>query len=248
MTAESVITTRLDAPEFSQLLTATPGGLNNAIRLIYAEIGRFDSTPDLAGHIQICLLAQIDAVWWGTAPCYERDPDVARCPVLTDVAQTALVRYRRQSDRLALRAVRTAERLLVPARTPDPVGLRFARARAEVAELIEQLAAEFGRSAPPGTPPLWITSLTRSVEHQQRLRSLGYAAMLPSSHCTGYSVDVAMSWYRRYGADSVLSRLLLDRCAAGQLNVIGGDQTWHVCLSPAGAAELRRERARRIGG
>lgn len=230
------------------MLAATPGGLDSAVQLICAEIGRFDAAADLAGLIQIYLLAQIDAAWWGTAPCYWQDRDVADCPDLTDVTQTTLVRYRRQTDRLALRTVRTAERLLVPGRTPDPVGLRFARARAEVAELIEQLAAEFGRLAPPGTPPLWITSLTRSVEHQQRLRSLGYAAMLPSSHCTGYSMDVAVSWYRRYGADRMLSQLLLDRCAAGQVNVIGGDQAWHVCLSPDGAAELRRERARRIGG
>ena len=57
------------------------------------------------------------------------------------------------------------------------------------------------RSSPPGTPPLWVTSLTRSVGHQRHLRSLGYAALLPSAHCVGYAADVEMSWFRRFGAD-----------------------------------------------
>jgi hypothetical protein len=117
-----------------------------------------------------------------------------------------------------------------------------------VVELLNQLSAELARTAPAGTPPLWVTSLARSVQHQLRLRSLGYAAMLPSSHCTGYGADIAMSWYGRYGADRVLSQLLLERCEAGQINVISGEQTWHVCLSPYGAAQLRRDLEQRIGG
>src|SRR5215467_11423951 len=32
-----------------------------------------------------------------------------------------------------------------------------------------------------GSSPLWITSVTRSVEHQRHLKSLGYIAPLPSS-------------------------------------------------------------------
>ncbi|WP_460807066.1 hypothetical protein [Micromonospora zhanjiangensis] len=65
--------------------------------------------------------------------------------------------------------------------------------------LINDLATRYAQRSPRRTPPLWVTSLARSVEHQHRLRSLGYAAVLPSSHCTGYGIDLEMTWLRRRG-------------------------------------------------
>jgi hypothetical protein len=251
---KSLVTERLTEPEFAQLLAVTPGGPGQVAGLVRAEISQFRpgnsaSPSDVAELVRICLLAQIDAVWWGAVPAYQRDRDVYRSADLVDLADRAVgFRYRCQTDALAPRAVRAVERRIMPGRTPDPVGLRFARTRPEVVRLLDELATELARSAPAGTPPLWVTSLARSVQHQRRLRSLGYAAMLPSSHCTGYGTDIAMSWYRRYAADGILSQLLLERCEAGQINVIYGGQTWHVCLSPSGAQELRRDAARRIGG
>jgi hypothetical protein len=251
---ESVLGERLTKPEFAQLLAATPNGTDQVIRMVLAEIREFlrkRSSPaiDLAELVRVCLLAQIDAVWWGAVPPYQSDTEVEQHADLVDISgRTIAFRYRRQTDVLARRVVRAVERRITPSRIPDPVGLRFARTRPEVMQLLNQLSAEFTRMAPAGTPPLWVTSLTRSVQHQLRLRSLGYAATLPSSHCTGYGMDIAMSWYRRYGADRMLSQLLLERCEAGQANVISGGQTWHVCLSPHGAEGLRRDLEQRIGG
>jgi hypothetical protein len=247
------VSARLSEHEFAQVLTATPGGFSETAGSILAEIREFrpsenGSSADLADFVRICLLAQIDAAWWGALPAFRSDPEVDECASLVGLSGIAAgVRYRRQSDALARRAARAVERRIAPDRTPDPVGLRSSRIRPEVAELLGQLSAEFARIAPAGTPPLWVTSLTRSVQHQLRLRALGYPAMLPSSHCTGYAADIAMTWYRRYGADAVLGRLLLDRCEAGQVNVIRGSQTWHVCLSPEGADGLRRN-LEQIGG
>ena len=251
---ESVVAGRLAEPEFAQLLAATPGGPDQVAGLVRAEISRFRpgnsaSPSDLAELVGICLLAQIDAVWWGKVQPYRRDLDADHDTGLVDLAGLEVgFRYRSQTDALVLRTIRAVERRIMPGRTPDPVGLRFARTRPEVVRLLDELSAELARGAPAGTPPLWVTSLARSVQHQHRLRSLGYAAMLPSSHCTGYGADIAMSWYRRYSADSILAQLLLERCEDGQINVIHGGQTWHVCLSPNGAEELRRDAEQRIGG
>jgi hypothetical protein len=251
---ESLVCERLTRSEFAQLLAATPSGTDQVIRMVIAEIrefllGKDRSAADLADLTRVCLLAQIDTLWWGAVPAYHRDAEVEQCADLVDIAGTPIAfRYRLQTDAFARRLVRAAGRRIAPSRIPDPVGLRFARTRPEVVELLNQLSAEFGRKAPAGTPPLWVTSLARSVQHQLRLRSLGYAAMLPSSHCTGYGTDIAMSWYGRYGADRVLSQLLLERREAGQINVISGEQTWHVCLSPHGAGQLRRDLEQRIGG
>jgi hypothetical protein len=79
----------------------------------------------------------------------------------------------------------------------------------------------------------------RSVEHQHRLRSLGYAAVLPSSHCVGYACDLEMDWFRRFDRENLLARLLLDRQEAGQLNVIDEGQAWHLCVSPVACEELQ---------
>ncbi len=114
--------------------------------------------------------------------------------------------------------------------------------------MLNQLATEFAALAPAGTPPLWVTSLARSVEHQHHLRALGYSAALPSAHCAGYAADVEMAWFRRFGADSVLRGLLLDLQQAGDINVIDEGQAWHVCLSPARGRGPRRVRQARAEG
>jgi hypothetical protein len=75
--------------------------------------------------------------------------------------------------------------------------------------------------------------VARSIEHQRRLRALGYTATLPSAHCVGYAMDIEMSWFRRFGAAGVLEALLLERQRAGEVNTIDEGQTWHLCLSPA---------------
>jgi hypothetical protein len=70
------------------------------------------------------------------------------------------------------------------------------------------------------------------VEHQRRLRALGYTALLPSSHCVGYAADVEMTWFRRFGAHRALQEVLLDWQRSGDVNVIDEGQAWHVCLRP----------------
>ena len=111
-------------------------------------------------------------------------------------------------------------------------GLWLARARPQAVALLNQIAVTFAELAPAGTPPLWVTSLARSVEHQRRLRALGYAALLPSSHCAGYAADVEMSWFRRFGAHRALQEVLLDWQRRGDISVIDEGQAWHVCLRP----------------
>jgi Family of unknown function (DUF5715) len=110
--------------------------------------------------------------------------------------------------------------------------LRFTRSRPAVVAVVNQIAREFAAAQPRGTPRLWVTSMVRSVEHQYRLRALGYAALLPSSHCAGYACDLEMKWFRRFDPGNVLARLLCERQEAGQLNVIDEGKTWHLCVSP----------------
>ena len=114
--------------------------------------------------------------------------------------------------------------------------------------MLGQLAIEFAALTPPGSPPLWVTSLARSVQHQRHLRDLGYAAALPSAHCAGYAADIEMTWFRRFGIDGVLRGLLLDLQQAGDVNVIDEGQAWHVCVSPAGGHGLRRVPGTHTGG
>jgi Glutamine amidotransferase domain len=52
-------------------------------------------------------------------------------------------------------------------------------------------------------------------------------------------MDIEIEWYERFGAAGALRSLLLERQGAGTINVIDEGQSWHVCVSPAGAASLR---------
>ena len=106
---------------------------------------------------------------------------------------------------------------------------------------LNDVAEEFAEIAPDGTPPLWVTSVARSIDHQRHLKSLGYIALLPSAHCVGYAADIEIQWYRRFRAHRLLRGLLLDRQREREINVIDEGQAWHVCLRPdlvSGTREL----------
>jgi hypothetical protein len=247
--AERILARRLSEPEFAIVLAAMPSGPDAAIQRVLREIRIYtqcarSSAGNFGAMVRIALLAQIDVLWWGHLPAYQSDADVLDAPELLDLDPLRrdgmlLFRYRRQASTLLGRAARSAERLAVPDRAPNTAGLRFACARAELIVLLNQIAADFAALAPAGTPRLWVTSLARSVSHQRHLRSLGYAALLPSGHCTGYAADIEMTWFRQFEADAVLQRVLLDRQRAGEINVIDEGQAWHLCVCPGAGRALR---------
>jgi hypothetical protein len=248
-TAERVLDRRLREADFTVVLSATPSGPEAAIQRILRDVRSYrrrsqNSADDLAAMIRITLLTQIDVLWWGHVPPYKSDADVVAAPHLLDL--DALRRdgkvafnYRRQATTLIGRAVRTAERAAVPGRAPATAGLQFACARPELIVLLNQIAADFARLAPPGTPRLWVTSVARSVAYQRRLRALGYAALLPSAHCVGYAADVEMTWFRQFDADHALRAVLIAHQRDGDLNVIDEGQAWHLCVRPGAGRALR---------
>ena len=254
--AEAILAGRMAEPEFSAVLSAAWGGVPGATQRLLAEVSTYQpgaNSPDLIAMIRIYLLAQIETMWWGHLPPLVTDSDVLSSADLVDLE--ALRRrgllgftYRRQPGNLAARAARAAQRRVRPGRAPETAGLRFTRARPEAVVLLSQLAATFATVCPPGTPPLWVTSLARSIEHQHRLRTLGYPAALPSSHCVGYAIDIEMSWFRRFGAHHALAAVLLARQARGDVNVIDEGQVWHVCISPHAAPGLRAGFATQMAG
>lgn len=241
-TVERLLTRRLREPVFDCVLSAVPMGTEAAIRRIIAEAHAYRQTPassadNLPTMIRIALLAQIDLLWWGHLTEYRSDADVFAATELLHLEplredNMLLFRYRLQNESLLGRALRSAERRAIPDRAPQTAGLRFPCARSELIVLLNQIAQEFAAVAPHGTPKLWVTSLARSVAHQRHLRSLGYAALLPSAHCMGYAADLEMTWYRRFNADRLLQALLLNRQQRGELNVIDEGQAWHVCVRP----------------
>lgn len=247
--AERILMRRLTEPEFAIVLQAMPSGPSPAIQRVLREVRNYrhserSSATSLATMVRIALLAQIDVLWWGHVPAYHSDEDVLGAAELLDLDALRrdgllLFRYRRQPTSLAARAARSAERLAVPDRVPRTAGLRFPRARAELVVVLNQIAADFARLAPPATPRMWVTSLARSVSHQRHLRALGYAALFPSAHCVGYAADVEMRWFRQFRADGVLQNLLLDRQRDGEVNVINEGQAWHVCVRPGAGRAMR---------
>ena len=239
--AERIVTRRLAEDDFDIVLSATPGGRSAAIARIAFEVRNHVPTEDdsrsLATLVRIALLAQIEAVWWGRWPGYLTDADVCDSADLVDLdameqAGQLRFRYRHQATTFLARAARSAERRTLPGRTPRTAGLSVARSRPQTVAWLNQLAEEFALRAPYGTPPLWVTSVTRSIAHQKHLKSLGYIAVLPSSHCIGYAADIEMAWYRRFHAHRLLRGLLLDRQRANEVNVIDEGQVWNVCLRP----------------
>ena len=248
-TVEKLASTRLAHAEFGAVLSYLDGGADAAITSITREIRNYranerNSAADLATFIRILLLSQIDSVWWGRTSPFTSDSDVLCSTELVDLeplksAKILEFQYRTQSAGLPARGWNWAQHKVLPGIRPRVAGMRFTRSRAVVVAVVNQIALDLAAALPPRTPRIWVTSLVRSVEHQHRLRSLGYAAVLPSSHCAGYACDLEVSWFRRFDPENLLARLLLERQAAGQLNVIDEGRTWHLCVNPNACGELQ---------
>jgi hypothetical protein len=244
-----LVAKRLREPELRAVLSRLAEGADAAASVLLQEIGSFrpnahNSASDLATFTRILLLSQIDAVWWQGSYPFARNADVLESADLVDLAPLKAARvlrfgYRAQPAGLPGRARDWAAHRLLPAYRPRVAGLGFTRSRPAVIAAVNQLAAEFAAAMPPRTPRIWVNSMVRSVEHQQRLRSLGYAAVLPSAHCAGYACDLERSWFRQFDPDNVLARMLSEHQAAGQLNVIDEGRTWHLCVNPNACGELQ---------
>ncbi|MEU4782336.1 DUF5715 family protein [Micromonospora sp. NPDC023633] len=245
-----LIDDRLREPAIAAVLDATGQGLVGARETLLLEMARYQpnarsSAADLTALVRIYLLSRVDVMWWRDAPTFLTDAQVDASPDLVDLEwlrrrDLLRFRYTEQPRTLLRRGLRAVRRRLRPDATPRTAGLRFRRARREMVALLNDLARQFAASTPPGTPPLWVTSLVRSAEHQHRLRRLGYAAMVPSGHCLGWAVDVEMEWFGRFGVRDTLAELLLARQRAGEVNVVDEGQAWHLCLAPPARRRLRR--------
>lgn len=245
-----LIDQRLREPVIAAVLDATPSGLVGARETLLLEMARYQpsersSAADLTALVRIYLLSRVDVMWWRDAPTYRTDDQVNQSADLIDLEwlrRRDLLRFRYQGQPATFfeRGMRALRRRIRPCAAPQTAGLLFRRSRREMVALLNDIAREFTAHAPAGTPPLWVTSLVRSAEHQHRLRRLGYAAMLPSGHCLGWAADVEMSWFDRFGARDVLAELLLARQRAGEVNVVDEGQAWHLCLAPGARHRLRR--------
>ena len=249
LTAEAFAVERLGQPEFAPVLSRLAGGVDAVAARLVGETRNYrpsirSSASDLPAFIRVLLLSQIDSAWWSGMAPFVSDTDVLRSTELVDLtplrsARVLQFQYRGQSAGLPGRARDWAQRRTLPTIRPRTAGLRFTRSRPPVIAVVNEVARDLAAALPPRTPRLWVTSLVRSVQHQHRLRSLGYAAVLPSSHCVGYACDVEMQWFRQFDRDNLLARLLIERQGAGQLNVIDEGQAWHLCVNPLACDELQ---------
>jgi hypothetical protein len=255
---ERLVAGRLGQQEFARVLSRLDGGVGATAERVMREIRLYrpstrSSASDLPTFVRILLLAQIDLVWWSGAPAFASDADVMHSDELVDLislrsAKMLQFQYRAQPAGLPGRVRDWAQRQVLPNSRPRTAGLSFTRSRPAVIAVVNQIARELAAALPPRTPRLWVTSTVRSVQHQHRLRALGYAAVLPSSHCVGYACDLEMRWFRQFDHDNVLARLLLERQEAGQLNVIDEGQAWHLCVNPLARDELNAAyRAQSVG-
>jgi hypothetical protein len=238
----------LEDDDLAPVLRAAPGGIDGVVASLVDEVARYrpgspSSAQDVSALVRIFLLSQIDSFWWRDVEPFH-DADLAGSNELRDLQHLAdtgqlAFRFKRQPQGLPGRVRNGVVHRYLRRYEPHTSGLSQAMARPELIGLLNRIAEDFAAVAPAGTPPLWVTSVLRTVEQQHRLRELGYSALFPSAHCVGVAADVEMRWYERFGADHALASTLLDHQARGLVNVVDEGQAWHVCLSPTGFAELR---------
>jgi hypothetical protein len=237
----AVVADALDHPALG-FLTVLQGGADRLVAQSVAEYSRFvpsaaSNASTAAGLVRILLLQNVDLLWWDDAADFETAADFARTPDMLDL----VVERRRgrvdfsfgiASDRWSRRGRDYVVQRAFPGREPRGAGLPFTAIRPAMLALLNEIAARTRVATPPGTPPIRVTSITRTVEHQLRLKALGFSAMLPSAHCRGWAADIEVAWFERFGAADALREVLLDYLDRGVLNVIDEGRAWHVCLNP----------------
>src|SRR5664280_2561602 len=207
------------------------------------EPSRASSAASAAALVRILLLQSLDMAWWGAVPDFLDDRAVEQAPDMVDLRRLkrdggVTFGFGVASDGLVHRGRDFLVHRLSPDREPRGPGLPYVRARPAMVSTLNEVAAITAQKAPGNTPPIWVNSIVRSVEHQKKLRRLGFSALLPSAHCRGWAADVEVEWFERFGAADVLREVLLSQLDAGVLNVIDEGRAWHVCLSPGHAARL----------
>ena len=250
---EKVVAEALARPSLG-FLSALPGDPERLVTQSVEEFRRFvpsaaSNAASGAGLVRILLLQSLDLLWWDDVPDFATDADVAASSDLVD-----LVAERRRgrvafsfgvaSDGWGRRGRDFVVQRLLPRREPRGPGLSCTRVRPAMLGVLNEVATTTRRAAPSGTPPIRVTSVTRTVEHQQRLKALGFSALLPSAHCRGWAADIEVAWFERFGADGALRGVLLDYLDRGVLNVIDEGRAWHVCLNPD---EVERYHALGVG-
>ena len=223
-------------------LSILRGGPDRLVAQSVEEFRRFvpseaSNATSAAGLVRILLLQNVDLLWWDDEPDFATDADVAASTGLVD-----LVDERRRgrvafsfgvaSDGWVRRGRDFVVQRLLPRHEPRGPGLSCTRVRPAMLGVLNEVAGAVRAAAPDGTPAIRVTSVTRTVEHQQRLRALGFSALLPSAHCRGWAADIEVAWFERFGADGPLRAVLLDYLERGVLNVIDEGRAWHVCLNP----------------
>jgi hypothetical protein len=224
-------------------LSILHGGPERLITQSVEEFSRFvpseaSNATTAAGLVRILLLQNVDLMWWDDARDFETDADVERSPDLVD-----LVTERRRgrvafsfgvaTDGWGQRGRDYLVQRLFPGREPRGPGLSCTRIRPAMLGMLNELAETARSAVPEGTPRVRVTSITRTVEHQHRLKSLGFSAMVPSAHCRGWAADIEVAWFQRFGADDTLREILLSYLDQGILNVIDEGRAWHVCMNPS---------------
>ncbi len=245
--AVRILDAGLQGPAARQVVDRLPYGRDDLMTAARQELEdpklRLPSNAkSRAGFVRILLLHQIDVMWWSHVTPYADETAVERAPELRSLP--ALQKEDRLRFRFAVqpegwvgRGRDYAMRRVAPRRRPRVSGMKFLVARSEIVAVLNEIAEALAHKAPEGTPPLWVNSIVRSIEHQKHLSSLGYSALLPSSHCLGYGADVEMAWFRTFGAADVLRDILFDYRDRDVLNVIDEGQAWHLCLSPDHVSE-----------
>lgn len=260
-TARSVSSVLLEDEVIRGVLSAHPRGADAAAAELGAQIVHFrpsarSSAADLRALVRVALLHQIDVLWWGRLPAYGTSADVLSAPDLVDLdplraAGKLRFRYRTQPASPLGRVRRAVERRVLPRSGPPSAGLRYPRAAPESIALLNQIAEEYNRRCAEhpeaARAGIWLNSAVRSEDHQSHLAGLGYAALNPSTHCSGLAVDIAFAWLRETGGDRILEEILIARRDTGEINVIDEGYAWHVCPSPGSMTGLRQAYQRQIG-
>lgn len=237
-----LVRARLADPRALPVVSTVAGGADSIARQVAEETEQFSSAaPSNAKSpetmVKILLLQQIDLAWWNEVLEFESQRDLETNPDLVDLvaqrrAGSLAFTFDVLDDGFASRVRRYVDRRFRPRRSPGTAGLSTTHVRPDMITVLNHIAGEFAAVAPAGTPKLHLNSVSRSMEQQRWLRSLGYSALIPSAHCRGWAADLEMNWFEVFGARDALASLLLEYRDHGLLNVIDEGQAWHICPNP----------------
>ncbi|WGK68399.1 DUF5715 family protein [Candidatus Haliotispira prima] len=182
----------------------------------------------------------IEPLWYKNYKRYNTQEDVLSDENLINfkkgkLAYFSYIHLKESKLRRIPNSFRKRFRRFLNLQTGETIGLMNVHCPNAMLNLLNTISIRISQALSLEKPyPYLVTSILRTVEHQNHLKKIGYPAVDNSSHCCGYAADIELRWLLNNKPDvaEILLSILHLYYEKRIINFVQYDIFIHICLNP----------------